>query len=118
MAKENQTQSLCKSPEMSAEQRAAFISTYGESKLRKLEVPLTDDGAEYYEVVAIVPDRAVMSQYMKYIDINPKKAQEILIKNTVKTHLEEIMADDALFMTTVSLVAELIPIRDGRVKKF
>ncbi|QEE51041.1 hypothetical protein FUA48_16090 [Flavobacterium alkalisoli] len=110
--------SLCKSPAITPEQRSAFITAYGADKLRILEVPVSDTGAEYYDVVAIVPDRATMSQYMKYIDINPKKAQEILIKQCVKTHLEEVLADDALFMTTVSLVAELIPIRDGRVKKF
>lgn len=109
---------LCKSPELTKEQREAFIKAYGAERLRILEVPATDSGAEYYDVIAIVPDRATMSQYMKYSDVNPKKAQEILIKQCVKTHLEEIMADDALFMTTVSLVAELIPIRDGRVKKF
>ena len=69
-------------------------------------------------MVAVVPDRATMSQYMKYSDTNPKKAQEILIKQCVVTHLEEVLQDDALFMTAVSLVADLIPIRDGRVKKF
>lgn len=118
MAKENLTATASKSPELTPEQRAAFISTYGENRLRILEVPTTDNGAEYLDVVAIVPDRATMSQYMKYIDVNPKKAQEILIKQCIKTHLEEILADDALFLTSVSLVAELIPIRDGRVKKF
>ncbi|MBL7868880.1 MAG: hypothetical protein JNM71_12770 [Flavobacterium lindanitolerans] len=118
MAKENLNLTDCKSPELTPEQREAYIKAYGVQRLRRLEVPATDDGAAYYDVVAIVPDRATMSQYMKYIDINPKKAQEILIKQCVKTHLEEILADDALFLTTVSLVAELIPIRDGRVKKF
>lgn len=108
----------CKSPELTEEQREAFIRAYGVDRLKRLEVPLSENGSSYYDVVALVPDRSTMSQYMKYSDVNPKKAQEILVKQCIKTHLEEIMDDDALFMTTVSLLAELIPIRDGRVKKF
>lgn len=116
--KETKEAGLCKTAPISTEQRESFIQTYGSKNLRLLEVPTTDDTAEYMEVVAIVPDRATLGQYMKYIDVNPKKAQEILVKQCVKSELETILADDALFMTTVSLLAELIPIRDGRVKKF
>ncbi|RWW91860.1 hypothetical protein [Flavobacterium cerinum] len=109
---------LCLSAIVTPVQKEAFINQYGKARLRMLEVPASDETAEFYNVVAVVPDRSTMSQYMKYGDINPKKAQEILVKNCVKTHLEEILADDALFMTTVTLLAELVPIRDGRVKKF
>lgn len=113
-----ETNELCQSAALTAEQRQAFVATYGEKRLRRLEVPVTETGSEYIEVIAVVPDRATLSQYMKYSEVNPKKAQEILVKNCVKTNLEQVMEDDALFMTTVSLLAELIPIRDGRVKKF
>lgn len=103
---------------LTKEQREAFIKKYGEKRLRTLEVPTDDLNTEYMEVKALVPDRATMSQYMKYVDINPKKAQEILVKQCLLTDKEVIMNDDALFLTTVSLLAELIPIREGRVKKF
>jgi hypothetical protein len=55
---------------------------------------------------------------MKYADVNPKKAQEILVKQCLLTDKEQVMADDALFMTLVSQIAELIPIREARVKNF
>jgi hypothetical protein len=103
---------------LTKEQREAFIKKYGEHKLKTLEVPLDDLHTEFMEVKTLIPDRAVMSQYMKYIDVNPKKAQEILVKHCILTDKEIIMNDDALFLTTVSLLAELIPIREGRVKKF
>lgn len=103
---------------LSKEQREAFIKEYGEHNLKRIDIPLDDMNTEQLEVVVRVPDRATMSQYMKYADVNPKKAQEILIKQCLLTEKEQVMQDDALFMTAVSLLAELIPIREGRIKKF
>ncbi|TSE05670.1 hypothetical protein [Aquimarina algiphila] len=103
---------------LTKEQRENFKKEYGEDKLKWLEIPTDDMNTDYMEVLACIPTRAVMSQYMKYIDVNPKKAQEILIKQCVLTDKETIMVDDALFMTAVSMLAELIPIREGRIKKF
>ncbi|EKT3957691.1 conserved hypothetical protein [Flavobacterium psychrophilum] len=103
---------------MNKEEREALIKKHGEKNLKMLEVPTDDLGSQTIDVAVRIPDRSVMSQYMKYSDVNPKKAQEILVKYCVLSHLEQILDDDALFMTTVSLLAELIPIREGRVKKF
>ena len=103
---------------LTKEQRESFIKKYGENRLKTLEVPMDDLNTEFMEVKALIPDRATIGQYMKYADINPKKAQEILVKQCLLTDKEIIMNDDALFMTTVSLLAELIPIREGRIKKF
>lgn len=90
----------------------------GVQNLRRIELPLDDLGKETLEVVACVPDRRTMSQYMKFQTVNPGKAQEILVKNCILTDLEKVMSDDALFFTAVSAVAELIPIREGKVKKY
>ena len=103
---------------MTKEQREALIKEHGESNLRRLELPKDDLNTEFVEIVVRVPDRATMGQYMKYMDVNPKKAQEILVKQCVLTEKEMIMNDDALFLTAVSGIAELIPIREGRIKKF
>lgn len=103
---------------MNKETREAFIKKYGEKNLRIIELPLDDMNTDYIDVSVRIPDRNTMSQFMKYQDINPKKAQEILIKQCLLSHKEQVMGDDALFMTAVSQIAELIPIRDARIKKF
>lgn len=90
----------------------------GEDKLRRLELPLDDLGQNNLEVVACLPSRVVMGNYQKFINVNPAKAQEILIKGCILTDLETVLADDALFFTAVSQLAELIPIREGRIKKY
>lgn len=90
----------------------------GEKNLRRLELPTDDSGVNTLEVIVRVPDRRTLGQYLKFIQANPAKAQEILVKNCVLTHLEEILDDDGLFLTACSQLAELIPIREGIIKKY
>lgn len=90
----------------------------GVKNLRRVELPLDDMGDETLEVVVCVPDRRIMGQYLKYQNVNPSKAQEILVKNCLLTSKDEVLADDALFLTCVSALAEIIPIRENRIKKY
>jgi hypothetical protein len=90
----------------------------GEKNLRRLELPTNDLGTENIEIIACVPDRRVMGQYLKYQSTNPAKAQEILVKNCVLTDLEQVLADDGLFLTAFGQIVELIPIREGKIKKY
>lgn len=86
-------------------------------KLRSLELPKDDDGNEFLEVLAIVPSRSVVGQFMKFVNLDPKKAQEILVKNSLVTHKEEVLADDGLFYAAFGLINELIPVRQGKFGK-
>ena len=90
----------------------------GEDKLRRVELPLDDLGLETLEVVVAVPNRKILGQYLKYQNVNPNKAHEILVKNCVLTDLDQVLADDNLFMTAVGCIADLIPIREGIIKKY
>jgi hypothetical protein len=90
----------------------------GKEQLRRVDLPLDDDANETLEVIVCVPDRRTMGQYLKYQNVNPAKAQEILVKNCLLTSKDQVLGDDALFLTCVSALAELIPIRDGKIKKY
>jgi hypothetical protein len=90
----------------------------GAEMLRRVELPLDDNSDEILEVVVCVPDRRTMGQYLKYQNANPAKAQEILVKNCLLTDKDQVLADDALFLTCVSALAEIIPIRENRIKKY
>lgn len=98
--------------------KEAIEKAGGEDKLRTLILPTDDMGQNTIEVVACVPGRQVMGQYLKFQNINPAKAQEILVKNCILTDLDTVLNDDALFLTAVSLLAELIPVREGQIKKY
>lgn len=90
----------------------------GEDKLRTIELPLDDDGNDFIDVIVCIPTRTTMGEYLKYNNTNPAKAQEILVKNCLLTDKEQVIADDALFLTLVSALAELIPIRQKVIKKY
>lgn len=95
-----------------------LIEKYGKEQLRVLEIPTTEAHKEVIEVAVVIPSRNVFGQYMKWADVNPKKSQEILVRGCVLTSREQIEADDFMFNTVVSLLAELIPIGQGNIKKF
>lgn len=112
MAKENKDQ-LIRIPDAV---KNSLKTKHGD-KLRLLEIPKDDLYEEYQEVLALVPSRSVVSQYLRFSKENPKKAQEILFKNCVLTSKEEILEDDGMFYTVVGMLAELIPIREGKFGK-
>lgn len=95
------------------EVKTALKEKHG-AKLKSLLLPKDDLCEEYKEVLAVVPSRSVVSQYLRFSKENPNKAQEILVKNCVLTSKEEIIADDGMFYAAVGLLAELIPIREGK----
>lgn len=102
--------------QVSAEQKQKLKDLHGD-KLRSLLLPTDDENENFIEVLSIIPDRTTVGQFQKYINTDPKKAQEILVKNTLKTSKEMVAADDALFYACFSLTAELIPVRQGKFGK-
>lgn len=105
-------------PKLTKETREAFIKEYGENNLRRVILPLDEINKEHIEVTVVIPSRRVTGMFMKFMDTNPLKAQEILVKNCLLTDKEQVMNDDALFFTLASNLGELVPIREGIVKKF
>jgi alkyl hydroperoxide reductase subunit AhpF len=70
------------------------------------------------EVIVSVPDRTSLGEYMKYASVNPKKAQEILVKNCLHTDVEAVMASRHLFMGAFAAIVELLPISEVRLGKY
>lgn len=101
---------------VSAELKKKLKAEHGD-KAKLIVLPKDDLYETFKEVVVKVPSRSVVSQYMRFSKENPKKAQEILVKNCVLTDKEEIIADDGLFYSAVGMLAELIPIREGKFGK-
>ncbi len=102
--------------EVSQSVKDTLKNKYGK-KLKSLLLPLDDFGVNELEVLAIIPTRSVVGQSMKYMNNDPKKGQEILVKNCLLTSKEEVMADDDLFYAAAGLLVELIPIRQGKFGK-
>ena len=89
----------------------------GEDNLRRLT--LKDESKNTtLEVVACIPDRVVMGEYLKFNNVNPKKAQEILVNSCILTDKEEVKSNDWYFNGAVAGIAELIPIAATVVEKY
>ncbi len=86
-------------------------------KLRSLLLPKDDFDNDFVEVLAVVPSRTATGQFLKFVQSDPKKAQEILVKASLVTNKEEVLSDDGLFSAAFGLIAELIPVRQGKFGK-
>jgi len=107
---------ITKKPRVSVSQET--IERVGREKnLRRLELPLDEYGTEFLEVIVCVPTRAVLSLFLKHQQANPTKAMEILVKNCLLNDHETVLTDDTLFFSASLQIAELIPVREGKIKK-
>jgi hypothetical protein len=89
---------------------------YGADKVKLVEI-LSENGSEVEKtVLVIVPSRSVVGHYRRYSETDPKKADEIMVKNCLLSHLDEVLADDKLFYGALAGVAELIPVRKAAIK--
>lgn len=83
--------------------------------VRLAEVPIDDDG-NTRDFLVCVPSRTVLGQFRRYMDSDPKKADDILVKACLLSHKAEVLADDDLFTGVMSTISELIVIRKGIIK--
>ena len=88
-----------------------------------------DDNTEYDIIELTIPpekkELIIKAAFVKrkslnefILDVAYEKAQEILVKNCLHTDKDQVLKDDALFLTCVSALAELIPIRESKIKKY
>ena len=79
------------------------------------EVPIDDEG-NTRDFLVCVPSRTVLGQFRRYMDSDPKKADDILVKACLLSHKEEVLANDELFTAVMSTISELIVVRKGIIK--
>lgn len=89
---------------------------YKPNHVNYAELPKDDDGNEYMTVLVRKPDRSVLSEFTKWVDKNPGKADDILVNNCLLSHKEIVKADDGLFQGCVDAIAQLISVRKAKIK--
>jgi len=97
------------------EQVKAWKQKYGDDKLRLVDLKKNDAG-ERLSIVMHVPDRVVIGEFEKWSDSNPNKAKEILIKGCALTGIDDIMANDMLFLSAFNACSKLIPRAESEIK--
>lgn len=93
----------------------AWKERYGETKIKL--ATLTDaDSTFEKDIVIRVPDRNAMGQFEKWIDKNPDKAKDILVKACVLSAKEEVLANEDMFMAAFNAIAEILPVQKAIIK--
>jgi hypothetical protein len=101
---------------ITAEIVADAKAKFGDDKIKMIDLPKDDESNVFLTVLATVPSRTIVSNYRRFAESDPKKAEEILVKNCLLTHKDEVLADDGLFYGALYALAELIPVRKGIIK--
>lgn len=91
-------------PEMVAQ----FKEKYGDANVKKTTLEGLD-GNELTIIVS-VPNRYTRGQFERWIDKDPKKAREILIKACVLTEKDAVNGCDKLYESAVTALVDLFPI--------
>ncbi|MCL2328441.1 MAG: hypothetical protein FWC39_08000 [Bacteroidetes bacterium] len=89
---------------------------YGADKVKYVEILKENSDDVDIVVLACVPSRHITGQWRRYCESDPKKADDILVKNCLLSHKEEVLANDYLFSGALNGIAELIPMRKAVVK--
>lgn len=94
----------------------AWKERYGKNKI-KLATLSSDDGSfDDFDVIIRVPDRNTMGEFEKWLDKNPNRAKEILIKACLLTDKEKVLANDDMFMSCFNALAEVLPVQKATIK--
>lgn len=88
---------------------------YGK-RVKRISLPLDDSGDEFFDVITLVPDRRVMGLFEKFMDKDPDKSKDILVKNCLMSGKDKVMGDDELFIICAGAIAETLPIRKAIIK--
>lgn len=90
------------------EQVAAWKEKHGQDKIHLAELYNGEDKDPFLLIVK-TPNRVSHHQFEKWAESNPLKAKEILVKDCLLTSIEEVMADDTLFLSAFGAVSQLLP---------
>jgi len=79
-------------------------------------LPVNEEETEFFGFIFRRPDRQVSSNFEKFMDKNPDKAKEILIKNCGLTGVDEVLKNDVMFFAAANAIAEWMPVYKSEVK--
>lgn len=95
----------------------AWKQKHGKDNLRLIKLSRDEGRTDTVTVVARVPDRTVVAEYLRYADSNITKANSILIENCLLTGKDQVRENDRLYFSALAELASLIPISQAETVK-
>lgn len=94
----------------------AWKERYGDNKVKLATLSDDNDSFDPFDVVIRVPDRVTMGEFEKWLDKNPDKSKQIIVKACLLSSKEEVLAHDDKFLAAFNAIAEILPIRKAVIK--
>ncbi len=94
----------------------AWKAKYGVREVKLATLSDADGSFDPFDIIVRVPDHTVMGQFQKYIESNPKKAQDILVNGCILHGKEKVKADKYMYSAAVDAIAQLIPAGQATIK--
>jgi hypothetical protein len=101
---------------VTADMVKAWKDRYGQNKIKLATLTSDDNSFNPIDVVVRVPDRTSMGEFEKWLDKNPNRAKEVLIKACLLSSKEAVLANDDMFMAAFNALAEILPIQKATIK--
>ncbi|MFV0505886.1 MAG: hypothetical protein ACK5L5_04135 [Bacteroidales bacterium] len=101
---------------ITAEMIVSAKAKHGDDKVKLMELIPEDATKDKLTVLACAPSRKVIGQYRRFIDADPMKADEIIVKACVLSHKETVLADDALFNGAKLGILQMMPVCEAVIK--
>ncbi|MBY0244939.1 MAG: hypothetical protein K2Q03_05740 [Sphingobacteriaceae bacterium] len=89
----------------------------GADNVKKFTLSNEDGSKVLDDVLIVVPDKEAYCNYLTWVDKSMLRANTALIRACVKSHVDEINADDELFLAAASAAASLIKVGTFKLKK-
>jgi hypothetical protein len=97
------------------EQIAEFKKKYGDDKVKLVHL-YDDKDTPVGDVVACVPGRRILGMWEKFIEKDPDKSKDILVKNCLLSSKEKAETDEGFFLACARGISELIPLHKAVVE--
>jgi hypothetical protein len=94
----------------------AWKERYGDKKIKLATLSNEYDSFEPFDVVVRVPGRVERSEFEKWVDRNPDKAKEVLVKSCLLSHKDEVLANEDMFLSAFDSIAGLLPVAKAVIK--
>lgn len=89
---------------------------YGNENVKIADLPKDEEATDYLSVLMRRPTRKAIGEFEKWADSQPDKAKAVLVKYSLLSHKDEVMADDGLFLGAFNAAVELMPVRKAIIK--
>jgi hypothetical protein len=97
-------------PNITTEMVAEAKQKHGDTKVKILDLFIDNESLDpAISVLALVPTSRIRNEYLRWVDKNPNKAEEVILKACIISDIDKVMADDKLRVAAFDGITQMLP---------